>query len=101
MSFIAYQHSCDWRYGFNPKKCAIVIYDEDKEQNTVNSIRTFSLGPHRIKEKNGYEHVGVTSSIIDYDYCITADRLTKARRFLTLAQALALESAASLLLYAT
>ena len=76
---VAYKHSCDWRYDFNPKKYAILVYGETKDQYKSNSQnRIFRLGPHQIKEKSEYEHVGVKSCVFEYEDCIIADRLAKA-----------------------
>ena len=77
----AYRHSCDWRYSFNPKKCAVLVYGEDRDTNKRNSaLRQFKLGPHRIPEKTFYEHVGVISCVFEYDECVIAERLAKARK---------------------
>ena len=78
---IAYKHSCVWRYNFNPKKCAVLVYGETRDEHDRNvSQRVFKLGPHRIKEKTEYEHVGVKACVYMQDECVIEDRLSKARK---------------------
>ena len=78
---IAYKHSCTWRYNFNPKKCAVLVYGEDRDRHARNAQhRSFKLGPHNIPEKTEYDHVGVKACVFRYDDCIIAERLAKARK---------------------
>ena len=78
---IAYEHSSRWRYNFNPKKCAVLVYGESKETHDKNAPdRIFKLGPHKIPEKVEYDHVGVKACIYEFDDCIISERLAKARK---------------------
>ena len=49
-----------WRYKFNARKSAIMVYGEEKKENRQNSENCISkLGKERVKEKVNYDHVGV------------------------------------------
>ena len=39
---IVYEHSCKWRYVFNPKKSAVLVYGEnDRDHKWMDQTRTF------------------------------------------------------------
>ena len=54
---IVYEHSKTWRYRFNPKKSAVLVYGESSKENAINSkYRMYRLGKDRIKEETSYDH---------------------------------------------
>jgi len=55
---MCYRYSCRWRYDYNPKKCAVVVYNEDKV-SAHRSTRVWHLGPEIIEEKESYTHLGL------------------------------------------
>ena len=58
-----YRHSNRWRYRFNPKKSAILVYGESETENKRNSrYRVFKLENEQIKERNSYDHLGLRNS---------------------------------------
>ena len=57
---MVYRHSCTWRYNFNPKKSAVLVYGETQAEHRRNSQdRVYRLGPDNIKEKVEYDHLGL------------------------------------------
>ena len=59
---IAHSHSTKWRYKFNAKKSAILVYGESKTEAARNSPhRMYILGSERVCERDNYDHVGIKS----------------------------------------
>ena len=72
-----------WRFNFNAKKSAILIYGEGKRDHYRNSPdRVFCLGKDRVPEKSNYDHVGVKSMIFNDDASQVSEKIAKARRAL-------------------
>ena len=47
-----FKHSRRWRYEFNSKKSAVLVYGEcKKDRNNIKNLRDYHLGKDRIKEK--------------------------------------------------
>ena len=78
---IVHNHGKKWRYGYNARKSAVLVYRETKREWVENSKhRVFKLGDQRVKEKDKYEHVGVTCTT---PYCETSqidERVSKGRK---------------------
>ena len=71
-----------WRFKFNAKKSAILVYGEDRKLNLLNSkYRSFKLGNDKVPEKQAYDHVGVKACILQ-DNMRIEDKITKGRRTL-------------------
>ena len=62
-----------WRFSFNAKKSAILVYGENEKTNSINSSnRMFKLGCNRVLERKSYDHVGIKACL----YCPN-DRVTE------------------------
>ena len=89
---IAHLHSLKWRYNFNAKKCAIVVYGETERNNKVNSKdRMYRLGHERVKETYSYEHLGLTSYNSHNHTERTIDKVSKGRRALSAASGIGIK----------
>ena len=76
-------HGRTWRYDFNAKKSGILVYGEDKAENSRNvSLRSFRLGSDKVSERTHYDHVGIRASIFEDDVSGLEERVSKARRTL-------------------
>ena len=72
-----------WRFNFNAKKSAVLIYGEGKRDHYRNSPdRVFCLGKDRVPERSNYDHVGVKSMIFNDDASQVSEKIAKARRAL-------------------
>ena len=72
-----------WRFNFNAKKSAILVYGEEKKLNSLNaSNRVFKLGGSRVLERQSYDHVGVKSCLFQDDESRVLEKITKGRRAL-------------------
>ena len=79
---IVYEYGRKWRFKFNAKKSAVLVYGESKKQHDQNSVhRVFKLGPEKVPEKYEYDHVGVKSCIFETNSRVT-EKICKARRTL-------------------
>ena len=56
-----FDHSCLWRYEFNAKKCAIVVYGRNGQ------VSPFKFGDKEIRVVSGHEHVGTLLSPSKWD----------------------------------
>ena len=57
-----------WRFWFNAKKSAVLLYGEGKRVYLLNSTNNvFKLGCDRVPEKACYDHVGMKSMIFPDD----------------------------------
>ena len=76
------QYGKKWRFKFNAKKSAVLVYGEDKEQNAENAkYRVFKLGRDKVPEKISYDHVGVKACVYD-DNERVQEKIVKGRRSL-------------------
>ena len=70
-----------WRFNFNTKKSAIMVYGEDrKTATTCAKDRIFKLGKGRVKEKEEYDHVGVKACLFLEGNSRVEDKISKGRR---------------------
>ena len=80
---VVYLHSTRWRYKFNSKKSAVLVYGEGHNERIRNtSDQQFKLGHDRIPEKKTYDHVGVKCSILDSSEERTKEKVAKGRKAL-------------------
>ena len=69
-----------WRFNFNAKKSAIMIYGETEKQNLLNSKeRIFKLGDKRVLERSSYDHVGIKACLYEVNERVT-EKISKGRR---------------------
>ena len=59
---ICYEHSCKWRYKYNPIQCSVVIFNEPKRSYNIQH-RYWKLGSYSISETEDYTHLGINSNI--------------------------------------
>ena len=86
---IAYEFGCKWRFKFNAKKSAILVYGDTKHSHATDSkLRTFRLGRDKVEEKLEYDHVGVKACILSGDNERVDEKVGKARRALNAASGL-------------
>jgi exonuclease III len=72
---IAYRYSCKWRFEFNPKKCAVLIFGNHAVQVP------FVLGNAHIKTMSEYTHVGVNIATKQVtDLCQVKKRIELSKR---------------------
>ena len=70
-----------WRYEYNAKKSAIMVYGETKtEFKKGHKYRMFSICKQRVKETESYDHVGVKNCLFDDYMPRTEERVSKGRR---------------------
>ena len=80
---IVYLYSTRWRYKFNSKKSAVLVYGEGQNERVTNiTLQQFKLGHEKIPEKTTYEHVGVKFTILDSNDERTKDKIAKGRKAL-------------------
>ena len=83
------KHSNRWRYEYNARKSAVLIYGEDKRTYDRNSsYRIFSLGGNKIPEKEHYDHVGIKAWIYENDSTLVNEKISKGRKTLNAATGL-------------
>ena len=69
-----------WRFSFNAKKLAVLVYGESKSNYHINSkARIFKLGNEKVPEKVTYDHVGVKASIFADDESRINEKLSMGR----------------------
>ena len=70
-----------WRYSYNAKKSAIMVYGESKSDFKKGSkFREFAICREKVKETVTYDHVGIKNCLF-HDYKPrTEERLSKGRR---------------------
>ena len=78
---IAYNHSCKWRYKYNARKSAVLVYGEKaSETRKFHLYREYRIGPDKVYEKESYDHVGVKSCINGGFSVRTQEKIKKGRR---------------------
>ena len=61
---MTYDFSCRWRYTYNARKSAIMVYGESPTENRRNrKYRVFRLGQDQVREEITYDHVGVKACL--------------------------------------
>ena len=89
---IVYDHSCKWRYSFNPKKSAVLVFGERERVNKINaSHRTYRLGSGVIKEMQSYDHLGLKNNSIGQNKDRILEKISKGRKALNAASGLGLK----------
>ena len=80
---IVHDFGCKWRFKFNAKKSAILVYGESKkEQANASKFREFKLGKEKVYEKLEYDHVGVKACTLTNDNSRVEEKIGKGRRVL-------------------
>lgn len=59
---VAHDHSSKWRYNYNAKKCAILAFTQNEQDE-----QPFQLGEERIKVIQSHDHVGTILSTSKWD----------------------------------
>ena len=76
-----YKHGCDWRYTFNAKKSAVLVFNESgRERALGQEHRNFNLGGKKVKEKLYYDHVGIKACVDGDTHTRTQEKAIKARK---------------------
>ena len=89
---LVYDHSCMWRYRFNPPKSVVLVYGESARENKNNSkFRTFKLGNDPIKETNSYDHLGLKNNCLRHNREHITEKISKGRRTLNAASGIGLK----------
>ena len=89
---IVFKHSCKWRYKFNPKKSAVLVYGEslyERKRNAENRI--YRLGKHQIKEQCKYEHLGLTNYVDESFNDRVQEKVRKGRKAMNAAAGIGLK----------
>ena len=89
---MVYDHSCRWRYKFNPKKSAVLVYGERERENRINAtFRTYRLGNEVIKEAQSYDHLGLKNNSTGQNRERIVEKISKGRKALNAAVGLGLK----------
>ena len=89
---VVYEHSCTWRYRFDPKKSAVLVYGESPKVSKLNSPhRYYKLGRDVIKEASSYDHLGLKNNAFRMNTERTKERISKGRKALNAASGLGLK----------
>ena len=75
---ICYKYSCKWRFEYNAKKCAIVVFNE-RPHLSKKTNRTWRLGPESVEEEDCYTHLGISLN----KYLNIGQNIADARKRLT------------------
>ena len=75
------KYSDKWRYSYNAKKSAIMVYGESRaEFKKGRKFRQFAICREKVKETESYDHVGIKNCLF-HDYKPrTQERISKGRR---------------------
>ena len=74
------QYGKRWRFNFNAKKSAIMVYGENEKTNLTNSKnRIFKLGDKRVLERTSYDHVGIKACLYETNNRVE-EKICKGRR---------------------
>ena len=80
---IVHNYGCKWRFKFNAKKSAILVYGETRRENLeARKFRMFKLGGERVNERLEYDHVGVKACTLADDNERVSEKISKGRRVL-------------------
>ena len=78
---IIYEYARKWRYKYNAKKSAVMVYGETVRENTRGmKYRNFCLGREKVPEKTTYDHVGIKCCLFNNYTPRTEERISKGRR---------------------
>ena len=79
-------HGCTWRYSFNAKKSAIMVFGGSRAETLRGSEnRMYKLGNDRVKEAPYYDHVGIKICLKGDFYVRTDEKVKKAHTCLNMA----------------
>ena len=82
---VVFQHSCIWRYCFNPGKSAVLVYGESvKDNKTGSTYREFKLGRGKVKQKLHCDHVGIKSCVMGDTHVRTLEKIEKSKKALNM-----------------
>ena len=77
---LAYAHSCKWRYRFNARKSAVLVYGESlSDQKKFQVSRQYKIGEDRVYERLDYDHVGVKACTNKTYTTRTMEQIKKGR----------------------
>ena len=80
---IVYNYGCKWRFKFNAKKSAVLVYGDSKAEHLeASKFRVFKLGKDKVDEKLEYDHVGVKACVLAHDNSRIEEKIGKGRRAL-------------------
>ena len=89
---VVYNHGNTWRYSFNAKKSAVLVFGETNRERQIGSKnRVFSLGPEKVSEKLHYDHVGVKTCVLGDTHCRTEEKIIKARKVLNMSSSIGIK----------
>ena len=77
MMNICFRYSCKWRYEYNARKCAVIVFNDTYRHVHVDK-RQWMLGRDPVDEKFDYTHLGVKlSKFLSVGVCVSeaADKL--------------------------
>ena len=78
---IVSEFSNRWRYAYNAKKSAIMVYVETRSEFKKGcKYRNFSIGNEKVKECESYDHVGIKNCLFSEFKPRTEERVSKGRR---------------------
>ena len=80
---IVHNYGCKWRFNFNAKKSAILVYGETKRENCeARKFRMFKLGDEKVNERLEYDHGGIKACTLTNDNGRVSEKISKGRRVL-------------------
>ena len=98
---IVFKHSCMWRYKFNPKKSAVLVYGENPYEHKQNAEhRVYRLGKDPIKEQCKYDHLGLSNYVDERCNDRNQEKVRKGRKGLNAAADIGLKHAGGLTIHA-
>ena len=75
------QYAKKWRYSYNAKKSAILVFGENRREHDRGAkYRNFTLGSGKVPELVEYDHVGIKNCLFDNTMPRTMDRISRGRR---------------------
>ena len=76
------KYGLKWRFRFNAKKSAVLVYGESKTERDIGSAnRMYRLGKDRVNERLEYDHVGIKACILSNNSRVE-EKIAKGRRAL-------------------
>ena len=77
-----------WRFQFNAKKSAVLVYGEDKRERDIGSKnKMYKLGKDKVGERCEYDHVGIKACVLRNNSRVE-EKIAKGRRALNAAAGL-------------
>ena len=76
MMGIVDSHGKKWRYSFNAKKSAVLVFGETNRERMVGQgNRNFTLGRDRVHERLYYDHVGIKTCVLGDTHVRTEEKV--------------------------